>query len=161
MKTTKTIWQMDDAELSLKFAKTIVGWSMRKTNPNDPILGPMKRVLCAPGVAWDMNMPSYATSLDATMPFLSMYGCEFSIKGGHVPGAPHGVDENADGQAWTEDGFTLTVTEHDDYLDDEEEPPIVHAEGGDNLARLICVCLLYVHHSQQILSDLDEMLGPE
>jgi len=152
---------MDDTELSLLFAKKIVGWRMRKTNPSDPILGPLKRVFCAPGVAYDMNMPSYATSLDATMPFLSMYGCEFSIKRGHVPGARHGVDEKADGQAWTEEGFTLTVVESSDYTDDEEDYLIKHSEGGDNLARLICLCLLYIESVGYAISDMDEHLGPE
>lgn len=64
---------MSDDELNRLFAEKVAGWAPKATNPNDPILGPLKSVYCAPGPGWKTGIPDFCASADAVLPFLQKH----------------------------------------------------------------------------------------
>lgn len=59
-----------DEQLNTAFAEKVAGWSMKKTNPKDPVLGEEGEVFCAPGDGWNMNIPTFTQSADTVLPWL-------------------------------------------------------------------------------------------
>lgn len=54
---------MANVEKNAEIAK-FCGWRMKKTNPDDPILGPLEEVFCSPEDGWNCNVPDYLGDLN-------------------------------------------------------------------------------------------------